>query len=264
MRTAATTRATRAMNKPPALLLLASCTTVAAQGPEAPRYLKNLSPAGFRSHLTESSAVLGFALSNPTDEDMQARLLTFYPEAPDRQYGRDVWVPAKATLRSWSCVGPPPRPEKSSAPSRGDRSSIIELESLLYDRTGDRERLLRSPEGPPVHSVLARFHPREPGTMLMLDADIADGSQAALAPEEEAHTTDVRNLVRVFRHCLALSSRVHSLQQRFLPPVIEGLDGIDHFVLGSDRIADDVPGQKVLREWLQRGGSLWVLLDRVK
>src|SRR5262245_26475914 len=210
MRTAATTRATRAMNKPPALLLLASCTTVAAQGPEAPRYLKNLSPAGFRSHLTESSAVLGFALSNPTDEDMQARLLTFYHEAPDRQYGRDVWVPAKATLWSWSCIGPPPRREKSSAPSRGDRSSI-ELESLLYDRTGDRERLLRSPEGPPVHSVLARFHPREPSTMLMLDADIADGSQAALAPEEEAPTMDVRNLVRVFRHSLGLSVHVHSL-----------------------------------------------------
>src|SRR5262245_57822692 len=173
MRTPATTGATRARTKLPtllpALLLLASCTTAAAQGPEAPRYLKSLSPAGVRSHLTESSAVLGFALSNPTDEDMQARLLTFYHDAPERQYGHDVWVPAKATLWSWSCIGPPPRPEKSPAPSRGDRSSIIELDSLLYDRTGDRERLLRSPEGPPIHSVLARFQPREPGTMLMLD-----------------------------------------------------------------------------------------------
>jgi hypothetical protein len=237
----------------PALVLLASGMTAPAQEPETPRYLKNLSPAGFRSHLTDSAAVLGFALSNPTDAEMQARLLTFYHEAPNRQYGRDVRVPAKATLWSWSCIGSPPRPQKST----------IALETLLYDRTGDRERLLRSPEGPPAHSELARFQPREPGTMLMLDADLGDGSQTALTPEAEAQAMEVRDLVRVFRHRLGLSVNVHALKQRFLPPVLEGLDGMDHFVLSSDRIADDVPGQKVLREWVQRGGSLWVLLDRV-
>src|SRR6516164_6712405 len=117
MRTPAITGSTRAMKKLtillPALLLLAWCMTAAAQEPEAPRYLKNLSPAAVRSHLTDSSAVLGFTLSNPTDEDMLARLLSFYHEAPDRQYGRDVWVPPKATLWSWSSIGPPPRPQKS-------------------------------------------------------------------------------------------------------------------------------------------------------
>jgi hypothetical protein len=35
-------------------------------------------------------------------------------------------------------------------------------------------------------------------------------------------------------------------------------------VLGSDRLADDVAGRRALREWLQRGGSLWVMLDLVR
>jgi hypothetical protein len=185
---------------------------------------------------------------------MEARVLTFYAGAPGRQYGRDVWVAAKATRWSWSCIGPPPGP-----PNR----NVVELKSLLYDRTGGREHLLRSPEGQPLHSDLVRFHRREPDTTLMLDVDITDGSQAPLSPQDEARANDVRDLVRVFRHHRNLSERINTVKQRFLAPVPEALDGIDHFVLGSDRIADDVAGRRALREWLERGGSLWVLLDLV-
>lgn len=236
------------------LLALAFCETAAAQGLDAPQYLKSLSPAGVRSYLTESWGALGFALSNPTAEDMEARLLTFHAAAPGRQYGRDVWVPAKATLWSWSCIGPPPGP-----PDR----NVVELKTLLYDRTGGREHLLRSPQGPPLHSDPVRFHRREPGTTLMLDADIADGSQGP-SPGDQARADEVRDLVRVFRQRSLLSERVSPVKQRFLPPFAEALDGVDHFVLGSDRIADDVAGRHALREWLERGGILWLMLDLVQ
>src|SRR5262249_44664695 len=149
------------------------------------------------------------------------------------QYGRDVWVPGKATLWSWSCVGPPPAP-----PGR----NVVELKSLLYDRTGGQERLLRSPQGPPVHSETVRFHKREPGTTLMLDADIGDGSQGPTSPRDLARADEARDLVRVFRQRAQLSERVSAIKQRFLPPFPEALDGVDHFVLGSDRVADDAAG----------------------
>jgi hypothetical protein len=97
----------------------------------------------------------------------------------------------------------------------------------------------------------------------MLDADITDGSQPPPSPGDEARANDARDLVRVFRHRAALSWRVNAVQQRFLPPAPEALDGIDHFVLGSDRIADDIAGRRALRGWLQRGGTLWVMLDLV-
>jgi hypothetical protein len=238
-----------------ALLVLAFGAPAAAQGPDALQ-LKGLGPAGVRSYLTDSWGVLGFTLTNPTAEDREARLLTFYAGAPRRQYGRDVWVPAKATLTSWSCLGPPSEPL--------DRG-VVELKSLLYDRTGGQEHLLRSPDGQPLHSDLVRFSRREPGTTLLLDADVADGSQEPLSPRDEARANEVRDLVRVFRHHHAgLSERLNAVKQRFLPPVPEALEGIEHFVLGSDRIADDAAGRRALREWLERGGSLWVLLDRVR
>lgn len=220
-----------------------------------PLQLRSLAPAGAQSHAGETWTAIRFALINRSAEDRQARVLTFYPGEEDRQFGRDAWVPAGAWLWTWSSLGPPAtRPEKS----------LVELKSYLYDRTGGREHLVRSPDGPPAHSELARFYRREPGTTLMLDADLADGSQKPITPRGEARAQEVRELVRVFRHRASLSSRVDLVKQRELPPFPEALDGVQHFVLASNRIADDIAGGRALREWLERGGTLWVLLDQVE
>lgn len=237
------------------LFVLAAGATADAQDVAGSPYLKSLSPAGAQSHLTDSSSLLRFALSNYTAEDMDARVLTFYAGTPGRQYGRDIWVPAQSTLWSWSCIGPPP-----SLPAR----NVVELKSLIYHRSAGAEHLVRSAEGQPLHSDLVRYRPREPSTTVMLDADIADGSQGPWSPVAEVRAQETRDLVRVFRHRCGLSEQINAVKQRFLPPVPEALDGIDHFVLGSNRIRDDIPGQRALREWLHRGGSLWVLLDLVE
>jgi hypothetical protein len=49
----------------PALLVLASRATAAAQAPDTTPQIKNFRPAGVRSTLTDSGGFLGFALSNP-------------------------------------------------------------------------------------------------------------------------------------------------------------------------------------------------------
>lgn len=237
------------------LLILVAGSSAGAQPLDAPQYLKKLSPAGTRSHLTESWGALEFVLSNPTAADMEARVLTFPASAPGRQYGSDVWVPAKATLKSWLCIGPPASPPDQN---------VVELRTLLYDRTGGREHLLKSPQGPPLHSDMVRYYRRDAGTTLMLDSDIADGSQEPLSPSDRDRGNAVRNLVRVFRQRAKLSERVDSVKQRFLPPFAEALDGVDHFVLASDRLADDAAGRRTLREWLERGGILWIMLDLVR
>src|SRR4051794_31172937 len=145
-------------------LLAFAAYPAAGEDPAARPHLKGVGPVGARANLTESWGALGFTLSNPTDADVEVRVLTFYADAPGRQYGRDVWVPARSALRSWSCVGPPPVP-----PDR----DVVELKSLLYDHTGGHEQLLRSPEGPPMYSHMVRFRRKEPGTVVVLDADVA-------------------------------------------------------------------------------------------
>lgn len=237
------------------LVVLLLAATIRAQTPDAPPHLKSLAPGGVQSYITDSYGTIGFKLINPTSKELDARVLTFYAGAPGKQYGREVWVPAKATLSSWFTMGPP-----VERPTR----SLLELKSLLYERSGKEEHLIRSPEGQPLHSDLVRFEKREPITAIMLDADIDDGSQVRLSADEQGQAAEIRELARVFRHQGGLSSRLSTIKQRFLPPIAEAFDGVDQFVLASDRLAEDAVGQQALRAWLERGGCLWVPLDLIQ
>ncbi len=233
------------------LLILAAPGT--AQNPRP--HIQSLAPSGLREYMSDSYGTIGFGLVNPTDQDIKVRVLTFYAGAQERQYGRDVWAPPHATLKSWFSMGPGVDP-----PSR----SLLELKSLLYDRTGSVEHLIRSPDGQALHSDLVRYEKKEPATALVLDGDIDDGSQTPSTPEEIARADELRELVRVYRSQGGLSSRMSQVRQRFLPPIPEAYDGIDQLVLASNRLVDDAPGCRALRAWLSRGGLLWVPLDLVR
>jgi len=237
-----------------AAVLAAACATAAGQA-EAPRQatLRSVAPNGARPHVSEVPGTMGFAVVNPTDRDLQLRVLTSYAGAPERQYGRDVWVPAHATLSSWFAAGAPgPVPGRTG----------VGLSSLLYDRTDGRERLIPSPDGTPFRDSLARYARRGPGTAVLLDAELDDGTWNP-TPEEEARANDVRDLVRAFRESHGLSEHVSWIRERWLAPAAEGFEGTRHVVVASDRLAADAGGLEAVRGWVQRGGQLWVMLDMV-
>ena len=60
-----------------------------------------------------------------------------------------------------------------------------------------------------------------------------------------------------------MSEHVGEISGRFLPPSQEAFDGIDHFVLAGNRLAQDPAGARAVRQWVERGGTLWVMLDLV-
>ena len=235
------------------VLLLGERTSAQTSEP-SPR-LAGIGPAGARSYLSNSNGSLGFVLSNPTSKELDARVLSFFDDSSFKQYGRDVWVPAKSRLRSWFCIGPP-----AKQPNFGS----MELKSLLYARSGKDESLIRSAEGQPLQSDLIPYEKRDPITTVMLDLDVIDGSENVTSPRDLARAEELQELVRIFRQTCGLSSRLSAVHQRFLPPIPEALEGVDQFVLGSDRLAEDVNGQRALRGWLERGGHLWIPLDLLK
>jgi hypothetical protein len=226
-----------------------------AQTPEPSPRLVGVGTAGGRSYLSNSNGTLGFVVSNPTSKDLDARVLSFFDDSSFKQYGRDVWVPAKSSLRSWFCIGPPAR-----QPVFGS----VELKSLLYARAGNDDSLIRSAVGQPLQSDLIPYEKRDPITTVMLDLDVTDGSENVTSVRDVARAEELQELVRVFRQTCGLSSKLNAVRQRFLPPIPEALEGVDQFVLGSDRIAEDANGQRALRGWLERGGHLWIPLDLLK
>ena len=235
--------------------ILADGPLLRAQDASSRPKLSGLGPSAGQQFLTKSFGAMSFHLSNPSDKDLEARVLTFYAGAPETQYGRDIWVPAKTSIWSWFAIGPP-----AKAPLK---SGQIELKSVVRERVGKRDRLVRSDIDQPIGSHLMWFEARDQVTTVMLDSDISDGSQQPTTPELITRASDLRDLLHAMRHEIGMSPRLNSVRQRFLPPFPEAYDGINQFVLASDRIVADVDGQRGLRAWLERGGHLWIPLDWV-
>jgi hypothetical protein len=209
--------------------------------------------------VTESWGTLAFSLTNLGDTDREARILAFY-KGQDVQYGRDVWLPARSTLAGWMLIGPAPQQE---------RLKERDLQFLLVDRTSGKERLLLPRGDLRTRERWPRYQKREPFTALLLDEEPSQDKDEPTEenfgrlPRPEAAAVETKRLAQVFRSSRKLSEFVQVVPSGLLPPTPATFDGVDHFLLASDRLARDPAGLKALRQWLQQGGKVWVMLDRV-
>ncbi|MFO0847511.1 MAG: hypothetical protein U0871_02965 [Gemmataceae bacterium] len=222
-------------------------------GDPASLRLDGLNPTGGANAVTESWGTLGFSLENRSLTDRTGRLLVFYPEQPDVQYGRDVWLPAGARRASWLPIGP--APAQSSTASR-------EVKFLLADRTGGDSQVLRAAEDERLRNRAVRYRRLEPTTALLLDSDDADAADGRPGPDDSP-AQQAETFARTFRLARGLSESLTVVRDRFLPPATETFDAIDQVVLAGNQLAADPLGQAALRHWVQQGGTLWVMLDRV-
>jgi hypothetical protein len=223
--------------------------------------LDGVVPGGVRTSATESWGVYDDVnLTNRTDSDRQARVLVFFEGRPDVQYGRDLWIPAHSRLKTWMLVGPTTNGGKVG-------HDMAEVQSLLYDRTNGTDQLILPTTEERIRSRVVlyrkRDREREPYTAILLD-DEPDSNIFGEIPQLPPHVDEARTLARSFRSVCKLSGFVQQLNPGPLAPMPEAFDGIDHFVIASNRIKDDPPGMQALRQWLERGGKVWVMLDRVE
>jgi hypothetical protein len=227
---------------------------VAARADDPPLRVEGVVPFGVRNTATESWGVFECLLTNFTDRDRLARVLVFYEGQPDEQYGRDVWVPARATLSTWLLMGPAPAQRFPNA---------REIQVLLYDRTDGKDTLILPPTEERIRSRRVLYRKREPTTAIMIDDRPSEDLVFGQLPQPESRADQAIRLARVFRATRSLSEMVQIVNPGYLPPSREALDGIDHFILASNRIANDPAGLQALRHWVQQGGKLWVMLDMV-
>lgn len=207
-------------------------------------------PAGPRTSVTESRGTLSFTVVNHDDTDKDARVVVFYTDQPGVQYARDVWVPARSSITTWVPIGPAPP---------GTQTIGRQIEMLLYDRTGGTDRLVLPAGEEKTRTRMVFYRKREPATAVMLDW----GPEDAFGEREQPQAEAVNQLVRLVRESVNLSDYVSPIPDGPLPPAPDTFDGIDVFVLAGNRLRQDPPGRTALRQWVQQGGTLWVMLDRV-
>lgn len=230
----------------------------AAQEQQVPSLrLEKVTPGGVRATATEAWGAYDIAVINATEKDRLARVLVLFDDRPDVQYGRDVWVPAHAALSTWMLVGP--------APSQG-REMMRDVQSLLYERQDGAEHLVLPPGAERVRSRGITYRSRAPYTTILLDDESVDEPPPGQLPQPDSKDEEALTLARAFRLTHKLSDVIPRLPlpPGLLPPVEQTFNGIDHFILASNRIARDPGGMQALRRWLEQGGKVWVMLDRVE
>jgi hypothetical protein len=226
-----------------------------AQDREAPTLeIRGMYPAGVRNSVTNKWGVVEFFLTNRTDQDRLARVLFYYKPRPDVLYGRDVWVPARSTLKTRMLAGPAPVPMHPADSS---------IEYLLYDRTDGSDRLIRPPGELRVRDRGIFSRPAEVYSVILLDEPDPEDARPGQLPQPPTRDAESSELVRVYRAARELPPAVFGVPSLNLPVTPEAFDGANQVVLASEHIARDPAAMRALRRWLERGGHLWVMLDRV-
>jgi hypothetical protein len=224
--------------------LLTLLPAAAADAQDEDLRLERLFPFGTRVTLTDGGGTLLVTLTNRGSVPREARVVVEYADRPGARYSRDVWVPAAAGRTSWLPVGPPPAARGGSA----------EVHVLLTDRTGGERLVLPAEKGEKVRARGMPFVPRAPSTTILADP-------MPYPPDPTSAIEQAVALVRVVRAAASLPGAPTIPPDGPLPPTPEAFDGTDHVVLAGNRLAADPAGRWALRQWVERGGRLWVMLD---
>lgn len=224
------------------------------QAPREPLRVAGLSPGGAGLAATSSWQSFDVNVTNLTDTDRQALVVVFFQDQPGVQYGRNLWVPAGSALSTWMLVGPAPIPTKGK---------ICDVESLIYNRTAEADQLLLPPTEERIRVRGILYRKREPTTVMLLDEEEAELGAVGRLPRPESAVDEALHLARTFRQVRGLSELVPMVRPGPLPPIPEALEGVDHIIIASDRLRHDPVGAAALRQWLARGGAVWVMLDMV-
>ena len=216
-----------------------------AEGPEFQYTVHFASESGLDVLVPEKWGVLRASLMNGRSEPRDLLCSTYFDQDPSLQYGRQVWIPAHSKLRIDHPILIP-----KCDPVKG-RS--LDLHSLVIDRSSSNEVLVRGEgEGLLSDGALMVTHHSQNTAIIGKPSGSAD-----------ARPDEIADLVKACRAELRLGNNVTWLGEAFLPPDEIGLDALDHIVVADDRIVNDLAATAALRRWLNSGGHLWIMLDRV-
>lgn len=186
-------------------------------------------------------AVVGVELINPRDEPAEVVAGLYFEEAPLTRFSRQVWLPARARRITWIPVQPPE-----------DGPEELRIHSFLSLHEGAGTPLRAERGSSWSGETLARAE--APVTVLLGDRDPDGGESLAKSKE----------LAIAMRLAAGYTRYVAELTADDIPALRRGLDAVDHLVLAGNRIADSPAGLATIRIWLNSGGRMWILLDRVE
>ena len=198
-------------------------------------------PAGIRRYTRDTWGMIAVQASNRTDEPAELVASAYFSSDPNLQYARKLWVPPRSSRYSWCPIRVP-----ADIPLKDERTTI---RTLVTDGLAEDAQLIKSSSGQML------------GTSLLPMSKSSGVTGILLNPE--GNNEMAYEAIFAMRISLEMTRTVIDMTSEFQPPIPEALEGLHQLVIASDVIADDIAGQHAIRNWIERGGIAWIMLNRV-
>ncbi len=206
--------------------------------------LESQSRLGAYPFVPEQWCDLHMRLENGGDATHELLCTSYFEANPSLQYGRQVWLPPHARLTL---------PHRALIPKVArDKAASINVSSLVLERTAGTEVLLKAESEQLRHDRTLMLTPESRITGIVFSGS---GKSERLQ--------EVLDIVIACRVTQRLNNKVTILADDFLPTDESSLRYLDHLVIADNRLIDDYAALAAVRRWLNGGGRLWVMLDRV-
>ena len=222
-----------------ALLIFCGQSDAFSQEDSTPSYVKTGGDAGVGSYRAGRWGMVSVRLANPTNSPVTVKSVLSFDRQSNMQFGREIWIPPKSRRSTWYSIRAP-----DDAPLE---SRIWEIDSILFDTTENNETPIPARTGELVYENLIPVG-RENLTGLIVDPD---------------NSRMLSHLVWAARLSCRYPKKFSEFLFDQLPRTAAHLDGLDHLLIASDHVQSDPAACMAIREWLHRGGHLWVMLDLV-
>jgi hypothetical protein len=194
--------------------------------------------AGIGQYPPSSWGVVAATINNPTDREQQLLVTFNFAETATLQFATDIWIPPGTRRTVWL----PMRTNQFEISET--RPVTLPLRQQLIDNRGPQPVVLGEADGMLIASRDRWI------TGMLADGDDSDDEAISVA--------------LAIRRSVEYSRRMAYLNERNLPSMVAGWQGLNGLVISKNSLALDSAQTEAMRQWLLSGGKLWVMLDHVE
>lgn len=207
----------------------------------------------FREHRPGMWTFICPEIINPTNNRLQAKVVAFFEFAQNRQFEKELLIPAKSTITTTLPIFVPAS-SKQSADIQVQLWDVGGAEPKLILNNGTRSYQTSVSIRGGKESKDSRYH----ASALLDSIDIND------APiQKQQGLLDAEELLFATRIYANQNARIGRSADIFLPSSARAFESVNQIVIHNDRLLNDAAGMTAVRRWLGNGGDLWIMLDLV-
>ena len=213
-------------------------------------------PGGIRKMTPGNWGLMMAEVGNPSDKPKKVLSLIYFDADPGMQFGRRIWIPAQSSRKFWIPVFIP----EDIIPDKNRRGEFVTANAnvLLIDQSGASERIIRSDGRQLSDQSLFSIDTGKPITVQISDSVREDSKPIVNGFTENQIAAMALKCMRVSQ---GLGESIPNLSVARAPIAPALLESADQMIIRGNRLAFDAPGRTAVRQWVQAGGKLWIMLD---